>query len=297
MQVNEGNHAIERDGITQWDFGELPRELTFERAGLSMAGYPALVDQQDSVAIRLFDTFEAADSSMRVGVKRLLCLALREQVKQLEKRLPINQQAVLLLSGLIERDKLHADMLAAILDRAFLGDDTLPRTQSEFIAQTGKARSRLGIIVNTYAELIEAIAKAYQTFKQLMASMGKLDRGLEESLQEQLQHLIYPGFLSDTHWQYLQHYPRYLKGMTLRLEKFCKNPARYSQQMEAVARLWQQYLQRLQKHSQKGISDPNLEIFRWQMEELRISLFAQELKTPAPVSVKRLEKLWEKVHE
>ena len=155
----------------------------------------------------------------------------------------------------------------------------------------------MGVIVNTYAELIETIAKAYQAFKQLKASMGKLDKCLEISVQEQLQHLIYPGFLSDTHWQYLQHYPRYLKGMTLRLEKFCKNPTRDSQQMEAVARLWQQYLQRLQKHSQKGISDPDLEIFRWRMEELRISLFAQELKTPAPVSVKRLEKLWEKVHE
>lgn len=297
QQVNGGKHTIEREGITQWDFGELPRELTFERAGVAMTGYPALVDQQDSAAIRLFDTLEAADSSMRAGVKRLLNLALRERIKQLEKRLPVNQQAVLLLSDLIARDKLHADMLAAILERALLGDDTLPRTHGEFVAQTGQARSRLGVIANAYGELIETIATAYQAFKQFKASMGKLDKSLEESLQEQLQQLIYPGFLSNTHWQYLQHYPRYLKGMTLRLEKFRKNPVRDSQQMEVVARLWQQYLQRLQKHAQKGIHDPNLAIFRWQMEELRISLFAQELKTPAPVSAKRLEKLWENVHE
>lgn len=116
-------------------------------------------------------------------------------------------------------------------------------------------------------------------------------------MEEQLHHLIYPGFLSTTRWQYLQHLPRYLKGMILRLDKYNKNPARDQEQTEIISTLWNQYIQRLNKHRQAGVIDPNMEIFRWQIEELRISLFSQELKTPAPVSVKRLQKLWESVRE
>lgn len=127
--------------------------------------------------------------------------------------------------------------------------------------------------------------------------MDKSAVALKKDLEEQLRHLIYPGFLSATRWQYLQHIPRYLKGMILRLDKYNKNPERDQEQTKIITTLWNQYMQRLNKHHQAGITDPNLETFRWQIEELRISLFSQELKTPMPVSEKRLQKLWESVRE
>ena len=111
----------------------------------------------------------------------------------------------------------------------------------------------------------------------------------------QLRNLIYPGFLSATPWERLQHLPRYLKGMILRLDKYGANPERDARHAATIAGLWNRYEQRLEKHRKAGTDDPKLVEFRWQIEELRISLFAQELKTPYPVSVKRLQKLWEEV--
>ena len=118
---------------------------------------------------------------------------------------------------------------------------------------------------------------------------------MKSELNEQLDHLLYPGFLGNTGWQRLPQLPRYLRGMTLRLEKLVANPERDQRNSAEVTPFWQQYLQRLEKHRKAGLYDENLEEFRWQIEELRISLFAQELKTPFPVSAKRLQKLWESV--
>lgn len=297
QHAKAGSNSIERDNLTQWDFGELPEETTFDRSGRRLTGYPALVDQEQSVAIRLFDTREAAQHSMRAGVRRLLCFALKDRIRQLEKDLPVSRQAILQLSSLIEIDQLKKDILAVIIDRAFINDDSLPRNQSEFTAQMARAKSRLSAVIHSVSDLVHTIVQVYQELKGHLHSAGKSASGLQEELNEQLHCLIYPGFLSVTRWEYLQHIPRYLKGMTMRLEKYAKNPVRDKQQAEIVSKLWNQYRQRLEKHKQAGITDQNLEMFRWQIEELRISLFSQELKTPLPVSVKRLQKLWEGVHE
>ncbi|MEO7465306.1 MAG: DUF3418 domain-containing protein, partial [Nitrosospira sp.] len=126
---------------------------------------------------------------------------------------------------------------------------------------------------------------------------GKLKGEFCAQLHMQLNELVYPGFLSATPWEQLQHLPRYVKGMILRVDKYVGNPERDARSSSVIAELWKQYEQRLQKHHKAGVDDPCLSDFRWQIEELRISLFAQELKTPSPVSTKRLQKLWEEVPE
>ncbi|AKH38266.1 MULTISPECIES: ATP-dependent RNA helicase HrpA [Nitrosomonas] len=289
--------SIERDQLTRWDFGDLPEEITFTRAGKQITGYPALVDQTDHVAIRLFDTRDAAASNMRAGVRRLLSFELKDRMKQLEKNLPGHKQAIMQLSTLIDPETLKRDMLAAISDRAFIGDDQLPRSESEFNAQKQRARLRLSPVTDAVARLIQDIAQEYQTLKQRLAASTISNPRLKTELTDQLNHLIYPGFLHATNWERLPHLTRYLKGMVLRLDKYASNPSRDGQHAVSIAALWNQYLQRLEKHRKAGISDPNLTEFRWQIEELRISLFAQELKTPYPVSVKRLQKFWETVRE
>ncbi|MDL1867072.1 DUF3418 domain-containing protein, partial [Betaproteobacteria bacterium PRO4] len=180
---------------------------------------------------------------------------------------------------------------------ALIGDDPLPRNEEEFNAQVARARTRLGTVTQEMTGLIHAMAQSCQELKKRLSILDKSAASLKKDLEEQLHHLIYPGFLSITRWQYLQHLPRYLKGMLLRLDKYSKNPGRDQEQTEMISTLWSQYIQRLNKHRQAGTTDSNLELFRWQIEELRISLFSQELKTPMPVSVKRLQKLWESVRE
>ena len=284
---------IERDGITQWDFESLPVTVKFERAGVPVTAYPALVDQQDKVAIRLFDTREAAWTSMRTGVLRLLKLALKKQIKSFEKYLAARQQTLMLqLGSLVAKEILGQDILDAVLMCALLGEDPIPCTREEFFAQVERAGLRLGTVANERMEMLDAVATNYQVCKQKLPAVNV---EIRDSVLAQLHQLIYPGFLCKTSWYYLQQYPRYLKAIAIRIDKYHKNSARDREHEAIISALWQQYSQCLQKHQQAGVHDSNLETFRWKIEELRVSLFAQELKTPEPVSVKRLQKLWEAV--
>jgi ATP-dependent helicase HrpA len=299
-QADSGERLpIERDEVKRWDFGDLPEEIPFVRAGRKFVGYPALALRQDKVCIHLFDTPEAAQSSMRAGVRQLLRYELREQMKQLEKNLGgqsrVVSQAALQLHGLIDPDVLREDILEAISDRAFIGDDALPRREQEFSAQRQRARVRLPAVSEAMLRTVQNIANESQALATQMSAGGPSIGKLKKELEQQLHHLVHSGFLRSTPWEQLQHLSRYVKGMSLRLDKYGANPERDTRHGAVVAGFWNQYAQRLQKHQKAGISDPALAGFRWQIEELRISLFAQELKTPYPVSAKRLQKLWEEI--
>ncbi|HET7060788.1 MAG TPA: ATP-dependent RNA helicase HrpA [Nitrosospira sp.] len=302
---------IERDDIKRWDFGDLPEKIAFSHGGKKLTGFPALVSGEGKVAIQLFDTAEAAQASMRGGVRQLLRFELGEQMKQLEKDLSGQSrslsQAFLQLHMLIRPDALREDILNAIADRAFIGNDPLPRTEKEFAERRQRARTRLPAVTDAVIRTVSDVARDVQALlTRISGTAGATRVGqpkslvlpeaaarLKAELNEELRKLIYPGFLEATPWEKLPHLPRYLKGMLLRLEKYPGNPERDQRHARAIAALWQQYEQRLEKHRKSGISDATLAEFRWQIEELRVSLFAQELKTPQPVSVKRLQKLWE----
>jgi ATP-dependent helicase HrpA len=294
---------IERDDLTRWDFGDLPEEIAFTRAGKKLTGYPALTNQEGKVAIRLFDTRAAAQAGMRGGVRQLLRLELKEQMKQLEKDLSGQSryfgQTALQLHVLVGPDALREDILSAIADRAFIGNDPLPRTEKEFIAQRQRARARLPAVAEAVIRIVRSIADECQAVLARLSLKGsdsiKQEEKLKNELNRQLRNLVYPGFLNEAPWERLQHVPRYLKGMILRLDKYAGNPGRDMRHATVIAGFWQQYERRVEKHRKAGIDDPTLTEFRWQIEELRISLFAQELKTPYPVSAKRLQKLWEEV--
>jgi ATP-dependent helicase HrpA len=117
-------------------------------------------------------------------------------------------------------------------------------------------------------------------------------------MKGQLAHLVYKGFIARIPWEHLQHLPRYVRGVVIRLKKLTNaGLARDQASMEVVTPLWEQYLRRLEKHRKQGVKDPELLVYRWMIEELRVSLFAQELKTSIPISVQRVEKQWEKVKQ
>ncbi|MDR4517285.1 MAG: ATP-dependent RNA helicase HrpA [Nitrosomonas sp.] len=297
LSLDDEKIDIERDDIKRWDFGDLPEEMTFTRNGCKLIGYPALVDETDHVAIRLFDTRAAADLAMRGGICRLMQFEFRERMKQLDKSIPGFRQAALQLSTCINPGDLKQNLLATITDRAFIGNGPLPRTQQAFIEQFPTARERLPQVIENYTQTLSEIGAAYHDLAQCRSTMKQINPRIKTELDDQLSHLIYPGFISDTPWERLKHFPRYLKGMRVRLEKSTHNLLRDEQHAAEIKTLWMRYEQCREKHQKLGIDDLNLAEFRWQIEELRISLFSQELKTPLPVSVKRLEKLWEKVRK
>jgi ATP-dependent helicase HrpA len=292
LTFGQAEAGIERSGVRAWDFGDLPEEIGFQRKGRKLIGYPALVDEGSSVAVRLFDLKPAADAQMRAGVRRLLRIALKDQLRQLEKGPAGFLQAALQLRNVMSADDAREDLLSAIADRAFIGDDPLPRTQKGYEALRSRARTRLPAVTEAAMRLFTAIAQEYQSASgRLSSSKGPLARPAAD-IRMQLARMIYKGFFSATPWEQLTHLPRYLKAMQLRLDKYGSSPERDAKHTESVAALTKRYQELLEKYRKAGVSDPRLEEFRWALEELRVSLFAQELKTPYPISYKRMEKMW-----
>jgi ATP-dependent helicase HrpA len=292
LTLAKAQPGMEREGIKAWDFGDLPEQVTFRRGNQMLTGYPALVDEEDSVAIRLFDTRDRADEAHRAGVKRLLSFELREQLKGLDRGLPGFTQLALKFNATIPGDKLKADLLDAVVDRAFIGEDALPRTAKAFEEQKKRAKTRLPAVTEGASRYATAIGEAAQQFLQTLAQSGSLGR-IAQDVKGHRERLVYPGFLARTPWERLEHVPRYLKGYALRLQKYRTNAERDQKHAQTVNTLWLNYENRLKADRDAGRNDPKLEEFRWLIEELRVSLFAQELRTPLPVSAKRLQKFWD----
>jgi len=284
---------IEKTGLKQWDFGDLPETLSFERDGLQVTGYPALEDNGDSVAVKLFDTAPEASVNHRKGVCRLMRFELKEQIKQLEKGLPSFNQYALLLRNAVSPDDLREDMLNAIADRAFIGEDELPRTNEAFMKLKQRARARLPAVTEGITRQAQVIANEYQALVNQQAKMPATVNRLKRDVESQIGLLVYKGCFSQTPWEYLQHVPRYLKALKLRIEKQPANPDRDGKNAAAVGLLWQRWQDKVHALSAAHHDiPPALAEYRWLIEELRVSLFAQELRTPFPVSIKRLDKAW-----
>ena len=288
---------IEKTGLKQWDFGDLPQTLSFERDGLKVVGYPALEDEIESVSVKLFDTEREAVVNLRKGVCRLMRFELKEQMKQLEKSLPNFNQYALTLRGVMSPEDLREDMLLTIADRAFIGEDDLPRTNDDFMKLKARARTRLPAVTQAVARQVQAIATEYQLLVNQQAKMPATVNRLKRDVEQQIYLLVYKGCFSQTPWEHLQHISRYLKALRLRIEKHPANPDRDGKNAASVGQIWQKWQDKVSALQQAHHDIPQaLQDFRWLIEELRVSLFAQELKTPFPVSIKRLEKTWAEMH-
>jgi ATP-dependent helicase HrpA len=217
---------------------------------------------------------------------------LKEQMKQLSKGLPGFTQYALQLRNIMSPDDLQEDMLTAIADRAFIGEDELPRSNQEFMNLKQRARTRLPAVTDAAVRLVQGVAAEYQPLIVNLNSLPQPMARMKREIEEQLGRLLGKHFVSRTPWERLQHLPRYLKAMRLRLEKYPSAVERDTRHAQAVNLLWERYAQRLEAQKKAGRVSPDLLEFRWLIEELRVSLFAQELKTPFPVSTKRLEKIW-----
>jgi len=284
--------GVERKGLRRWDVGDLPESLAHERGGARITGYPALVDDGDSASIALFDTREAADASMRAGVIRLIGFALADAQKRYEKGLGGFAQTALSLRTTIPTDALLADVLEAVRDRAFVGDDPLPRTEHAFAEQVKRARTRLPAVAEGAFRLLAAIAAAHLALTQRIATLPPAQARLAQFVRARRDALVHRGFFHETPWAQLGHVPRYLTALDRRLAKARENPARDARHAETVAEWWRRYDARVERERLAGVRTRGLDDFRWLLEELSVSLFAQELRTPLPVSYKRVEKAW-----
>ncbi|WP_118835108.1 DUF3418 domain-containing protein, partial [Neisseria meningitidis] len=288
VTFRDNTQEFERDNVTAWDIGTLPESIKFARGKQQLTGYLGLQKEKDGrIALRLFDTTEAAEQAHRQGVIELMKLQLKEQVKDLNKGIQGFTQAAMLLKH-INADTLRDDLTQAVCDRAFIGEDELPRNEKAFKEQIKRARSRLPAVKEALSRYLQETAAVYA---ELNSKLGK--HPLTHLLRLRLQTLLAAGFATRTPWAQWPRLPIYLKAMTLRLEKYSSNPARDAAREADIQELEQMWQEKTDSLIKQGlpISD-GLAAFKWMIEELRVSLFAQELKTPYPVSVKRLLKEW-----
>nr|WP_228026986.1 ATP-dependent RNA helicase HrpA [Rubrivivax pictus] len=276
---------------TAWTFGALPELMEIHKAGQVLIGFPALIDKGAHVEIEVFDEPDVAAARHRAGLRRLVALAIKEPLKYLEKNIPDLVKMAALYMPLGTADELRNQIIAVALDRAFLAEP-LPADADAFAKRITEGRGRLNLIAQEVARLAGTILAEYATAQRKLKD-SRPAKEVADDVTAQLQRLVPKHFLQAAPYAQLAHFARYLKAVTLRLDKWRADPARDAQRLAELRPIEQRYIRRLAE--QKGVADARLDEYRWLLEELRVSFFAQELRTPQPVSVKRLDKAWQQL--
>ncbi len=273
---------------TAWTFGELPELMEIRKGGQTLIGFPALIDAVDAVCIEVFDEPEVAAARHRAGLRRLFALQIRDALKYLEKNIPDLQKMAVAYMPLGTQEELREQIIDVALDRAFLLDP-LPKDELDFKRRVDEGRGRLTLIANEVARLAGVILVEYAAAARKLKDTKSQPDATADAAQ-QLQRLMPRRFIAATPWPQLQHFARYLKAITLRLDKLRGDPARDAAKLAELRPQEQRYWRLVAER--KGAVDDRMQELRWLLEELRVSFFAQELRTPQPVSVKRLDKVW-----
>jgi len=290
--------------LLDWRCGPLPAEVTQRIGRMQVKGYPALVDFGDHVRVQVLDSLPAARRAHHAGVRRLLMLREAKTARGLKKNIRGLQEMRLHYAKVAANpdpsaevpDDLLDEIMAVGFDRAFLDDPWAVRDQAAFEHCREQGRPRLGPALVEITQLVGLILTEAYRLRTRLASTGQPNwRASVEDMQRQLDRLVFRGFLQQTDPARLEQFPRYLKAMVLRLEKLGGAAARDRQRMQEMAGLQQDWLGRRREASAQGLFDPRLDEIGWLLEELRVSLFAQEIGTAQPVSVKRIRRRWEEL--
>ncbi|PWC08560.1 ATP-dependent RNA helicase HrpA [Mycetocola zhujimingii] len=287
-------NALERSGITRWDFDELPRFVDTRQGGNMIRGYPALVDEGSSVSIRIMATEKDQAQSMPDGVRRLLLLALPSPVSYVQQHLTGAEKLSLATSPYPSTQALFDDCLAACVD------DVLYRVKPDgaifMRAEFETVRDRIsGAMMNTMFDTVSLVAKVLTASRTADKALKKatslaLLPALSDATQ-QLSALIYPGFVSRTGMLRLAQVPRYLAGITHRIEKLADNPNRDRVWMNEVQAAIELYEAAGGTLPPARFAPPHIVKARWMIEELRLSLFAQNIGANETVSLQRIRKV------
>lgn len=290
LDKDSGAQATLQDNqhITTWDFGELPELLEIKRGRQSVVGFPALVDQGNDCRLDVFDEQHEATAAHRKGLIRLFKIALKEQIRYLSKNLKELPQLGMLYMTLGTQEELQEEIIDCALIQSCLATPW-PSDEQSFNARVKDAKGRFGLLLQEVIRLLQQIMNEWATALKKL-NLIKAHKNAYEDIRQQLNGLIFKGFLSRVDYNVLQHYPRYLRAVQLRIDKLKNDPSRDGQLMNDVQMLQTKYQRRLSQL--KGVHDAQMEEFAYLLQELRVALFAQELRTPMPVSVKRLEKAW-----
>ncbi len=301
-QAEEDTQGISEDtwtrsGAVKWDFDSLPTAVSIQRGGVSMMAYPALVDESTAVGLRLFSSEPFANHQHRQGLLRLYAVATRKSLRAQVRWLPQWDETCVWAAHIVKPDQLKAQLQDLIAARAFLRQDPLPRTPAMYEARLADAVERIAVATQEISPLIPRLFQAYQQARLATESLtAKRWTAARQDIQQQLDRLLADGFLSQTPWEWLQQFPRFLHAIQQRAEKLAHGgEARDQEGLRQVANCQEQYATQRIKNEQMEEWDPMLEQYRWMIEEFRVSWFAQSLGTSLKISPQRLDAHWAKI--
>jgi ATP-dependent helicase HrpA len=308
-----------RDGLTDWDFDDLPAEVELPRGRLSVKGYPALLDRDGSVSLRLVDSLARAEHETRFGLRRLCFLAARRELKGQIDWLP-NLDRMEVFAATLPGFDVRGQLAELLADRAMVADQPLPRSKAEYQQLLAAGRERIGWAAQELLSIVWPLFEGYHQASLAVEQFGshpvvkllavslparKAKKAPEDpvprwqyaidDIREQIAWLMKPDSFARTPWEWLRQYPRYFRAICSRLENLPGAVPRDFEKCEDFQPRWQLFLEHVRHQQSQGVVDPELLHLRWMLEEYRVSLFAQKLGTAIPVSPKRLEQQWAKV--
>ncbi len=297
--------ALSYTGCIQWAFDDLPETYQFSQKGQTVVGFPAIIDEGDAVGVRIFDTEKKAALQHQSGLMRLFQLQLRKECTYILKNMPQTASAELTYNRLSKHPLIPSlsngnlgvtasykeDMLFLIFYSVFIAGKNI-RTQAVFEQNLREYKPELMIVANDTGKLVLEIMAYYGDIKKSIERTLKITDPLAKEINEQLDLLVYVGFIRNTPYQSIKAMPRYLKAIQYRLDKYDNN----QQKTQEVSRYSTRFWNEIEKKAKKDFIIPEQDEFRWALEEYRVSLFAQQLKTAYPISANRMEKLWDNRH-
>jgi ATP-dependent helicase HrpA len=279
---------LPQESITTWSFGQLPDIMEIRRERQTVIGYPALVDEKTHCRIDVFDDPDVAKAVHQRGLIRLMRLGLKEQIKYLEKQIPEALRLGVLFMPLGTWESLREQIIDAALMRATL-TEAWPEDAPAFERCLEQARERVGLLAQDIARLVLVVLETRAVVLKRLAQF-KTHTAACQDMQGQLAELLDPLFVRTTAYEHLKHLPRYLQAMVVRFDGLRADAQRDQARMAEMAGLLANY--KRARLALAGATDAALDEFFWLIQELRVALFAQRLRTPMPVSVKRLQKTW-----
>ena len=285
-QQLQHEESICRDGLTEWDFAALPEQVNLNVKGSKITAFPALVDYQESVSIELFETRQDAEFYHPTGIARLIAFRLKDAVKYCFKNLPNIDQTSLMYVAMGSKNELVEDIVMATIFECFLNVE-LPRNHDQFEACIESSKDEFIGRANTKAELVNRILTLHREVRNRL-QQSAISTSHRRDCEEQIEYLVYAGFVRETPAQNLTRLPVYFQALLKRLDKMQLDSTQADRALPLIRDLWDGYLSLLEKHS---IDGKKLNQLRWLIEEFRITSFAQPMKTRVPVSENKIRKL------
>ncbi|MBI0113432.1 ATP-dependent RNA helicase HrpA [Gilliamella sp. W8129] len=287
---------IEKNNITDWDFGSLPAIYEEKQKNYTIKAYPAIIDNQHSVSIKLVDSLEEQKRLSKLGIRRLLILNIPSPIKYLHEKLPNKSKLGLYFNSFGTVLNLIDDCIACGVDHLIEKNNQIIDNQQQYQQLLTYTKSHINETVVDIAKQVESILTLHFNINKKLK--GRVDLSLAFALsdiKQQVSELVYKGFVAQTGYDKLPDIYRYLSAIEKRLEKLGSNMAKDRQAMNIIEEVKNEYQTWLNSLPENQKSLSKVTNIKWMIEELRVNLFAQQLGTPYPISAKRIRQQIETV--